>query len=140
MAPTISKQDPSLSPGKRLHHQRSSTGLLVDTRWCHYQTLQVLVAPSQKGEKPPRVNIESTGTTEIGHVMKMAHTNLSAPGDENDREKGRNATPHLREAPEQQQQVEHEDAMGDVEEDGERVGAGFEIRMATKYAPLNSHI
>jgi hypothetical protein len=45
------------------------------------------------------------------------------------------ATPHLREAPEQQQQVEPEDAIGDVEEDGERVGAGFEKRMAASYAP-----
>jgi hypothetical protein len=38
---------------------------LLDTRWCHYQTLQVPVALTQKGEKP-------------------------APEDENDREKGRN--------------------------------------------------
>ena len=45
------------------------------------------------------------------------------------------ATPHFQEAPKQQQQVEHEDAIGDVEEDGERVGAGFEKRMAASYAP-----
>jgi hypothetical protein len=25
----------ALSPGKRLHHQRSCTGTPVDTRWCH---------------------------------------------------------------------------------------------------------
>jgi hypothetical protein len=35
----------------------------------------------------------------------------------------------------QQQQVEHEDAIGDVQEDGERVSAGFEKRMAASYAP-----
>jgi hypothetical protein len=40
--------------------------------------------------------------------------------------RAKTATPHTREAPEQQQQVEHEDAIGDAEEDGERVGAGFE--------------
>jgi hypothetical protein len=40
-------------------------------------------------------------------------------------------TPHLREAPEQQQRVEHEDAIGDAGKDGKRVGAGFEKRMQT---------
>jgi hypothetical protein len=49
------------------------------------------------------------------------------------------ATPHLREAPEQLQQVEHEDAIGDAEGDGERVGAGFEKRMAASYAPWHCH-
>jgi hypothetical protein len=48
-------------------------------------------------------------------------------------------TPHLREAPEPQQQFEHEDAVGDVEEDGKRVGAGSEKRMAASYAPLHCH-
>jgi hypothetical protein len=38
--------------------------------------------------------------------------------------RAKTATPHLREAPEQQQQIKHEDAIGDVGEDGERVGAG----------------
>jgi hypothetical protein len=44
------------------------------------------------------------------------------------------ATPHLREAPEQQQQVEHEEAIEDAGKDGKRVGAGFEKRKD----PLNS--
>jgi hypothetical protein len=47
------------------------------------------------------------------------------------------ATPHLREAPEQQKQVEHEEAIGDAGKDGKRVGAGFEKRMAASYAPLH---
>jgi hypothetical protein len=37
------------------------------------------------------------------------------------------ATPHLREAPEQQQQVEHEEAIEDAGKDGKRVGAGLAI-------------
>jgi hypothetical protein len=49
--------------------------------------------------------------------------------------RAKRTTPHLREAPEQQQQVEHEDAIGDAGEDAERVGAGFEKRMAASYAP-----
>jgi hypothetical protein len=47
------------------------------------------------------------------------------------------ATPHLREAPEQQQQVEHEEAIEDAGKDGKRVGAGFEKRTAASYAPLH---
>jgi hypothetical protein len=50
-------------------------------------------------------------------------------------EKAKTATPHLRETPEQRQQVEHEDAIEDAGKDGKRVGAGFEKRMKD---PLNS--
>jgi hypothetical protein len=49
------------------------------------------------------------------------------------------ATPHLREAPEQRQQTEHEEAIEDAGKDGKRVGAGFEKRMAASYAPLHCH-
>ena len=49
------------------------------------------------------------------------------------------ATPHFREALEQQQRVEQEDAIRDVGKDGKRVGAGFEKRMATSYAPWHCH-
>jgi hypothetical protein len=44
--------------------------------------------------------------------------------------KAKTATPHLRETPEQRQQVEHKDAIEDAGKDGKRVGAGFEKRMA----------
>jgi hypothetical protein len=40
--------------------------------------------------------------------------------------KANTATPHLRETPEQRQQVEHEDAIEDAGKDGKRVGAGFD--------------
>jgi hypothetical protein len=36
--------------------------------------------------------------------------------------KAKTATPHLRETPEQRQQVEHEDAIEDAGKDGKRVG------------------
>jgi hypothetical protein len=49
------------------------------------------------------------------------------------------ATPHLRKAPEQQQQVEHEEAIEDAGKDGKHVGAGFEKRIAASYAPLHCH-
>jgi hypothetical protein len=49
--------------------------------------------------------------------------------------KAKTATPHLRETPEQRQQIEHEVAIEDAGKDGKRVGAGFEKRMAS-YAPL----
>jgi hypothetical protein len=49
------------------------------------------------------------------------------------------ATPHLRETPEQRQQVEHEDAIEDAGKDGKLVGAGFEKRMAASYAPSHCH-
>jgi hypothetical protein len=49
------------------------------------------------------------------------------------------ATPHHREAPEQQQQIEHEDAIEDAGKDEKRVGAGFEKRMAASYAPWHCH-
>jgi hypothetical protein len=39
------------------------------------------------------------------------------------------ATPHLQEAPEQQQQVEHEEAIEDAGKYGKRGGAGFEKRI-----------
>jgi hypothetical protein len=42
--------------------------------------------------------------------------------------KAKTATPHLRETPEQRQQVEHEDAIEDAGKDGKLVGAGFEKR------------
>jgi hypothetical protein len=53
--------------------------------------------------------------------------------------KAKTATPHLRETPEQRQQVEHEDAIEDAGKYGKRVGAGFEKRMAASYAPLHCH-
>jgi hypothetical protein len=53
--------------------------------------------------------------------------------------KAKTATPHLRETPEQRQQVEHEDAIEDAGKDGKRVGAGFEKRMAASYAPSHCH-
>jgi hypothetical protein len=47
--------------------------------------------------------------------------------------KAKTATPHLRETPEQQQQqIEHDEAIEDAGKDGKRVGAGFEKD------PLNS--
>ena len=46
--------------------------------------------------------------------------------------KTKTATPHLRETPEQRQQVEHEDAIEDAGKDGKLVGAGFEKRMAAE--------
>jgi hypothetical protein len=49
------------------------------------------------------------------------------------------ATAHLREAPEQQQQVQHEEAIEDAGKDGKRVGAGFDKRMAASYAPWHCH-
>jgi hypothetical protein len=45
--------------------------------------------------------------------------------------KAKTATPHLRETPEQQQQVEHEDAIEYAGKGGKRVGAGFEKRMGS---------
>jgi hypothetical protein len=54
--------------------------------------------------------------------------------------RAKTATPHLRVVLEQQQQVEHGDADGDAGEYAERVGAGFETRMAATYAPLHCHI
>jgi hypothetical protein len=53
--------------------------------------------------------------------------------------KAKTATPHLRETPEQRQQVEHEDAIEDAGKDGKLVGAGFEKRMAASYAPSHCH-
>jgi hypothetical protein len=53
--------------------------------------------------------------------------------------KAETATPHLRETPEQQQQVEPEEAIEDAGKDGKRVGAGFEKRMAASYAPCHCH-
>jgi hypothetical protein len=53
--------------------------------------------------------------------------------------KAKTATPHLRETPEQRQQIEHEDAIEDAGKDGRRVGAGFEKRMAASYAPSHCH-
>jgi hypothetical protein len=53
--------------------------------------------------------------------------------------KAETATPHIREAPEQQQQVEHEEAIEDAGKYGKRVGAGIEKRMAASYAPLHCH-
>jgi flagellar biosynthesis/type III secretory pathway protein FliH len=50
--------------------------------------------------------------------------------------KAKTATPHLRETPEQRQQVEHEEAIEDAGKDGKRVGAGFEKRMAASIRPL----
>jgi hypothetical protein len=49
--------------------------------------------------------------------------------------RAKTATPHLRETPEQRQQVEHEDAIEDAGKDGKRVGAGFEKRMAASGGP-----
>jgi hypothetical protein len=53
--------------------------------------------------------------------------------------KAKTATPHLREIPEQRQQIEHEEAIEDVGKYGKRVGAGFEKRMAASYAPSHCH-
>jgi hypothetical protein len=53
--------------------------------------------------------------------------------------RAKTATPHLREAPEQQQQIEPEEAIEDAGKDGKRVGAGFEKRMAASDAPWHGH-
>jgi hypothetical protein len=50
------------------------------------------------------------------------------------RAKTSHAPPHGKHRPEQQQQVEHEEAIGDVDKYGKRVGAGFEKRMAASYS------
>jgi hypothetical protein len=86
-AEPILEKGSSLSPGKRLHHQRSS-------------------------RRTPIMPLSDTSPTRkrVKMTEKRAET----------------ATPHLREAPEKQQQVEHEDAIGDLGKDGKRVGAGFE--------------
>jgi hypothetical protein len=60
-----------------------------------------------------------------GQKMKMTEKNAKT------------ATPHLRETPEQRQQIEHEDAIEDAGKDGKRVGAGFEKRIGPSF-PLNS--
>jgi hypothetical protein len=48
------------------------------------------------------------------------------------------ATPHLRKAPEQQQQVEHEDAIGDVVKKMKNAWV-LVSSYAASYAPLHCH-
>jgi hypothetical protein len=87
--PTILSERSSLSPGKRLQ----AVPVHHQRSSRHAMVPLSDIAPTQKGGKP---------APEVKMTEKRAET----------------ATPHLREAPEQRQQIEPEDAIEDAGKDG----------------------